>query len=200
MEHKISKLQHKLKSELDRARYEHTLGVMYTAAALAMCHDADIEQALLAGLLHDCAKCISSGKKIKLCEKYRLEISEVEYKNPSLLHAKLGAFLAAKKYHIKDKEILNAISSHTTGRPGMSLLEKIIYIADYMEPGREVLPNMAEVRKLAFQDIDACLYRILKDSLGYLKGRDMNIDTMTEKTYEYYKNKLKKEESSWNRH
>lgn len=200
MEHKISKLQHKLKGELDRARYEHTMGVMYTAAALAMCYGADIEQAMLAGLLHDCAKCIPSGKKIKLCEKYRLEISEVEYKNPSLLHAKLGAFLAAKKYHIKDSEILNAISSHTTGRPGMCLLEKIIFIADYMEPGREELPNMAEVRKLAFQDIDACLYRILKDSLGYLKSRDMTIDTMTEKTYEYYKNKLKKEESSWNRH
>lgn len=200
MEHKISKLQHKLKGELDRARYEHTMGVMYTAAALAMCYGADIEQAMLAGLLHDCAKCISSGKKIKLCEKYRLEISEVEYKNPSLLHAKLGAFLAAKKYHIKDREILNAISGHTTGRPGMSLLEKIIYIADYMEPGREELPNMAEVRKLAFQDIDACLYRILKDSLSYLKSRDITIDTMTEKTYEYYKNQLKKEESSWDRH
>ncbi len=63
---------------------------------------------------------------------------------------------------------MNAIASHTTGRPHMSLLEKIIYIADYIEPGREELPNMAEVRKLAFHDIDACLYRILKDSLVYL--------------------------------
>ena len=69
MEHKISKLQHKLKGELDRTRYEHTLGVMYTAAALAMCYGTDIAQAMLAGLLHDCAKCISSEKKIKLCEK-----------------------------------------------------------------------------------------------------------------------------------
>ena len=161
---------------------------MYTSAALAMCHGADLEQALLAGLLHDCAKCIPADKKIKLCKKYNLGISEVEYKNPSLLHAKLGAHLAAEKYHIKEKAVLNAIASHTTGRPNMSLLEKIIYIADYIEPGREKLPNMAEVRKLAFQDIDKCMYRILKDSLTYLKTKNMTIDSMTEKTCEYYSN------------
>ena len=63
MEHKISKLRRKLKGELDKERYEHTLGVMYTAASLAMCHGADMEQALLAGLLHDCAKCIPAKKR-----------------------------------------------------------------------------------------------------------------------------------------
>lgn len=193
MERKISKLRRKLKNELDRERYEHTLGVMYTSAALAMRYDADLDHALLAGLLHDCAKCIPGDKKIKLCIKYHLSVSEVEQKNPSLLHAKLGAFLAAKKYHVRDKEVLNAIASHTTGRPQMSLLEKIVYIADYMEPGREELPNMAEVRRLAFQNIDECLYRILKDSLSYLKSRDICIDPMTEKTYEYYREKLGKQ-------
>ena len=79
--------------------------------------------------------------KIKMCEKYNLEISEIERKNPSLLHAKLGAYLAKDKYDIEDEEILMAIRSHTTGRPGMSLLEKIVYIADYMEPGRKELPK-----------------------------------------------------------
>lgn len=194
MDRKITKLCRRLKGELDKERYEHTLGVMYTSASLAMCHGADIDRALLAGILHDCAKCIPGNKKIKLCNKYHLSISEAESKNPSLLHAKLGAFLAAKKYHVKDKEVLNAITSHTTGRPGMSLLEKIVYIADYIEPGREELPNMAEVRKMAFDDIDECLYRIVKDSLSYLKTRNIPIDTMTEKTYEYYKEKLRKEE------
>lgn len=195
MDQKISKISKKLKKELDKERYEHTLGVMYTACALAMCHGADMDQALLAGLLHDCAKCIPSAKKIKLCQKYHLEVTDIERNNPSLLHAKLGAFLAKKKYHITDQEILNAIKSHTTGKPAMTLLEKIIYIADYMEPGRPELPNMAEVRKLAFQDIDECLYRILEDSLVYLKGRDLPIDTMTEKTYQYYKQKLRRQEA-----
>ena len=176
-------------TELDKERYEHTIGVMYTAASLAMRYDEDIEKALLAGLLHDCAKCIPGDTKIKLCKKYHLSVSDVEKENPSLLHAKLGAFLAAKKYHMKDKEIINAIASHTTGCPHMSLLDKIIYIADYIEPGRKELPNMAEVRKLAFTDIDTCLYRILEDSLEYLDSKNIAVDPMTEKTYLYYKNK-----------
>ena len=190
MNRKIRKMQKKLKPHLDKDRYSHTLGVMYTAAALAMCHGADLDQALTAGLLHDCAKCIPGETKIRLCRRYHLNISEAEQKNPSLLHAKLGAFLAAKKYHVRDRDILNAIASHTTGRPHMSVLEKIIYIADYMEPGREELPNMGDVRKLAFQDLEECLYRILKDSLTYLNSKDMVIDPMTEKTYLYYKKKV----------
>lgn len=190
----ISKIRRKLMTELDKERYEHTLGVMYTAASMAMCHDEDVEKALLAGILHDCAKCITSEAKLKMCDKYHLNVSDIEKENPGLLHAKLGAFLAAKKYSVEDKDIINAIASHTTGRPGMSLLEKIIYIADYIEPGRRELPNMAVVRKLAFEDIDLCLYRILSDSLVYLHSKDMPIDPMTEKTYKYYKRKLEIEE------
>ena len=197
MNHKITKIRRKMMTELDKDRYEHTLGVMYTAASLAMRYDEDIEKALIAGLLHDCAKCLSGDTKIKLCKKYHLNVSEVEKENPSLLHAKLGAFLAAKKYHIKDKDIINAIASHTTGCPHMSLLDKIIYIADYIEPGRKELPNMAEVRKLAFTDIDACLYPILKDSLEYLTGMNVPIDPMTEKTYLYYKSKREEKEEQY---
>lgn len=194
MNHRINKISKKLQKELDKERYEHTLGVMYTASALAMCHNANIEQALLAGLLHDCAKCIPNEKKIRLCRKYRLEISDVELKNPSLLHAKLGAFIAKKKYHVQDYEILCAIKSHTTGKPAMTLLEKIIYIADYIEPGRAELPNMAEVRRLAFRNIDECLYRMLEDSLKYLKSKKLPVDEMTEKTYRYYKMTLNDQE------
>ena len=193
MDDKILKLQHTLKKELDEERYQHTLGVMYTSASMAMRYGADVTQALLAGLLHDCAKCIPGDKKIHLCEKYGLPVSDVEYENPGLLHARLGAYLAEKKYHIHDREIIHAISSHTTGRPGMSLLEKIVYIADYIEPGRRELPNMKEVRPLAFTDIDQCLYRILEDSLVYLNSRNISVDPMTQKTYDYYKNELKKE-------
>ncbi len=194
MNHKITKIRRKIMAELDKDRYEHTLGVMYTAASLAMCYDEDIEKTLLAGLLHDCAKCLSDDTKIKLCKKYHLSVSEIERANPSLLHAKLGAFLAAKKYHVKDKDIINAIASHTTGCPHMSLLDKIIYIADYIEPGRKELPNMAEVRKLAFTDIDTCLYRILEDSVEYLNSKNVPVDPMTEKTFLYYKNKREEKE------
>lgn len=189
---RVSRIRRKVKNHLDRERYEHTLGVMYTAGALAMCYDVDLDEALIAGLLHDCAKCIPCDKKLKMCDKYHLHITEYELANPTLIHAKLGAFLAAKKYGIKDKSIVDAIASHTTGRPEMTMLDKIIYIADYIEPGRYEAPNLDEVRKLAFSDINECLFRILADTQEYLQSRQAVIDPMTEKTYLYYKNKLGK--------
>lgn len=189
---KIDKMKKKVQNHLDKVRYEHTLGVMYTAGALAMRYQVDLEKALVAGLLHDCAKCLSTDKKLKLCEKYHLTVSESERKNPGLLHAKLGAYIAEKKYDIEDKEIVDAIAYHTTGRPGMTLLGKIVYIADYIEPNRNEAPNLDEVRRLAFVDIDECLYVVLKDSLAYLKTRNEVIDPMTEETYFYYKEVLEK--------
>lgn len=188
----INKIRRKLKKHLDRPRYEHTLGVMYTAGSMAMCHNVDIDQAMTAGILHDCAKCIPDDKKIRLCSKYHLNISDAEYANPSLIHAKLGAFMAAHKYHIDDKEVVEAIACHTTGKPHMNTLDKIIYIADYIEPGRCEAPNLTRIRQLAFEDLDECLYRILTDSLDYLAKKDAVLDPMTKKTFEYYKRKLKK--------
>ncbi len=182
----IDKMRRKVRRRLDKERYEHTLGVMYTAGALAMRYHVDLDTALAAGLLHDCAKCIPHEKKIKLCEKKHIPISDFERKNPGLLHAKLGAYLARKKYKVKDKEILDAITYHTTGRPKMTLLDKIVYIADYIEPNRRNAPNLDEARKMAFQDIDQCLYLILKDCLSYLESRNMAIDPKTQETYEYY--------------
>ncbi len=182
----IGKIRKSLKKTMDSKRYEHTLGVEYTAAALAMCHGGSITEAQLAGLLHDCAKCITNEKKISLCEKYKIEISEVERRNPFLLHSKLGAFLAEKKYHVQNQDIINAIRNHTTGRPEMSLLEKIVFIADYIEPGRKQAPNLETIRKTAFEDIDSALVLILKDTLTYLKNGQGELDPMTEQTYQYY--------------
>ena len=105
----ILKMQKKVKRYLDKDRYDHTIGVMHTAGCLAMRYGADLEKALIAGLLHDCAKCVPSAEKIKLCERNHIEISEAEYQNPGLLHAKLGAFFARKKYGIEDEEILHQI-------------------------------------------------------------------------------------------
>ena len=104
-QYNIMKLQKKLQKELDEDRYYHTLGVMYTSAALAMRYGADMEKAQVAGLLHDCAKCIPNDKKIKMCQKHKIPITQVEEEAPFLLHAKLGAYLAEKKYNVSDKEI-----------------------------------------------------------------------------------------------
>ena len=156
----------------------------------------DIKDAQVSGLLHDCAKCIPNKKKLKMCSEHNIPVSDFERSHPFLLHSRLGAYIAHEKYGIDDQEILSAINYHTTGRREMSLLEKIIYIADYLEPGRTELPNMADVRSLVFRDIDECLYRILKDSLVYLETKHLPIDIMTEKTYLYYKETLKKQEEN----
>lgn len=190
MNERIEKIQRKVKRYLDENRYNHTLGVMYTAGSLAMCHGANIEKAMIGGLLHDCAKCIPGDKKIKICKKNNIPIKEVEMANPGLLHAKIGAFFAETKYHISDSEILDAIRSHTTGQPDMTDIQKIVYIADFIEPNRRPLPNMPIVRKLAFEDLDKCIYRLLEDSLSYLKSRKIPIDPQTEETYNFYKNKM----------
>lgn len=188
--------QKRLKKELDADRYEHTIGVAYTAAALAMRYGGNIQQAQVAGLLHDCAKCIPNQKKIALCQKYNINMTEIELKNPFLLHAKLGAFLAMHKYDITDKEITSAILNHTTGKPNMSLLDKIIFVADYIEPQRKKQPNLAEIRKLAFIDLDKAVLQILEDTLAFLSTSADNVDPMTEKTYRYYKELLDKEQDA----
>lgn len=183
----IAELRAKIKKTQDKKRFEHTLGVTYTAACLAMCYDIDTERAEIAGLLHDCAKCLSNDKKVGLCKKQSIEINMTEAKNPFLLHAKAGAYLAQHKYGIGDEDILNAVRYHTTGRPGMSTLEKIIFIADYIEPGRDHSARLPELRRLAFQDLDRTLAEILKDTLSYLDGAENEIDPMTRRTYDYYK-------------
>ena len=183
----MKKIRKALQKSLDPKRYEHTLGVEYTAAALAMRYDADIKNAQLAGLLHDCAKCMSDEKRLSICEKHNISVNAIEKRNPFLLHAKVGSFLAMHEYKVTDGDVINAILNHTTGRPGMSLLEKIVFIADYIEPGRKQAPNLKEIRKLAFIDLDKALLRILEDTLEYLHETGGELDPMTEKTYEYYR-------------
>ncbi len=182
----IKKIRKKMEKSLDSKRFEHTLGVAYTACCLAMCYDTDLNKAMTAGLLHDCAKCISDEKKISICEKHNIPINDVERNNPFLLHAKVGSYMAMKQFNIHDQDIINAILNHTTARPGMSQLEKIIYIADYIEPGRKQAPNLVQIRKLAFQDLDLALMQILGDTLQYLKSINAPIDIMTQKTYDFY--------------
>lgn len=182
----ISKIRKALEKTLDNKRYEHTLGVAYTAASMAMRYGTDMNTAFLAGLLHDCAKNLSDDKKISICEKNNIPITEIELKNPSLLHAKVGSFLAMAEYHIKDIDILNAIRNHTTGRPDMSILEKIIFIADYIEPGRKQAPNLDTIRQLAFIDLDKVLIAILQDTLNYLHESNKQIDSTTQETYDFY--------------
>lgn len=183
----LNEIRKKLKKELDKSRFEHTIGVMFTAGSLAMAHGYDYHKAMLAGLLHDCAKCKSTSDKIELCEKHDILITPVERENPGLLHAKAGMVLAQEYYEVTDPQILHAIKVHTTGEPDMNILDKIIYIADYIEPMRCEAPRLEEIRQIAFQDLNQCVAEILYDTLHYLSGRKGSIDPSTQLTYEFYR-------------
>lgn len=184
----IKKLKKSLEKELEAKRYEHTIGVADTAACLAMRYNIDVINAYIAGLLHDCAKCLDNEKKLKLCKKYDVKLSKIEIENPFLIHAKLGAALAKEKYNISDKEILSSISYHTTGRANMSLLEKIIFSADYIEPNRKIIPGLDKIRNVIFEDLDMAIYLILDDTMHYLEKENRPVDDTSREAYLYYKN------------
>ncbi len=180
------KIRKKIKRSLDHRRYNHTLGVAYTAAALAMRYNEDIEKAEVAGLLHDCAKCMDAEDMLVLCDKHRINVTDVERRNPFLLHAKLGGFMAMQTYNVNDKQIISAIINHTTGRPDMNMLEKILLVADYIEPNRMKAPHLKEIRHMAFSEIDKALVLILGDTLDYLNSIQGEKDDMTQKSFDYY--------------
>lgn len=190
MKDKLEEILSTLKQEQSAHRFEHTIGVMYTAAALCMKYEVDMQQGMLAAALHDCGKPDGIKDYISECEKYNLPINEDARNAPHLLHADLGAYLARERFFIEDPEILHAIKVHTTGCPNMSLLDQIIFVADYIEPGREHAPNLETIRKLAFEDMDRCTLFISEQILDYLKQKNYYIGKSTIETCEYYKNKV----------
>lgn len=188
----MKKIKKYLKKHMTKERYHHTVGVAYTAMSMAMKYNPQPDnnefmiKAEIAGLLHDCAKCMDNDKKIRICNKNQISYSKIEAENPYLLHGKVGAYIARKEFDILDEDILNAITWHTTGRPAMSLLEKIIFVADYIEPSRRPIPELNLIRQLAFTDINQAVIKILENTLKYLNEKGNPIDDMTQKTYDSY--------------
>lgn len=192
MDEQIIKFRKRLKAKLPPMRYEHSLSVSYTCMALAMRYGYDLQKAELAGLLHDCAKRFSDSELIEKCAKHGIELTEGERNAPAVIHAKYGAWMAEHKYGITDEEILSAIRCHTTGKPDMSTLDKILYIADYIEPRRDKASNLPQMRELAFKDLDKTMYAILAGTLTYLESKGANVDPMTRQAYDYFEANRKK--------
>lgn len=184
-------LEEQMRQLLSEGRFTHSQGVVEVCHDLALIYGCDTNKACIAGILHDCAKQFTKEELLEECHKNQVLISEVEQQNPDLLHAKVGMILARKCYGIVDEDILNAISYHTTGRPGMSLLEKIVFTADYIEPNRKPLPRIEEIRKAAYEiNLEKAILLIIENTLSYLKSTGAIIDFMTVKTYECYKTEV----------
>ena len=139
-------------SYLKAKRIPHVLGTEQTAKALAEKYGADVEKARFAALLHDATKRLSMEEQLAMCEHYHIVLDELEQHALKLLHAKTGAALARDMYGADD-EIYNAILWHTTGKANMTLLEKVIYLADYIEPSRD-FDGVEDLRKVVWEDLD----------------------------------------------
>ena len=159
-------------------RIAHVTGVESQAVMLAMQWGIDPETAAVAGILHDITKAQSKEKQLKLCEKYGILLEKAEKENPSLLHARTGAALAKERFGVSD-EIVEAIRWHTTGKPDMNTLEKILYLADYTEPNRD-FEGVEELRALSFEDLDKAMALGLQMSIDDLneRGKPIFHDTM----------------------
>ncbi len=155
-------------SYLKAKRIPHVLGTEQTAVELAKKYGADEQKARVAALLHDCTKRLSMEEQLALCEKYGIVLDELEQKALKLLHAKTGAAIARDVFGVDD-EIYSAILWHTTGKPDMTLLEKVIYLADFIEPTRD-FPGIEELRETVWRDLDA----------GLLMGLSMTVEEMKE--------------------
>lgn len=185
----ILSLEYKLQQQLQPKRYLHTLGVAYLSASLAMCHGISHRDALIAGLLHDCAKNYPEDTLLERCLQLQLPLSEYEKKIPELLHAAYGAYLAEEEYGVSQKDILLAVRNHTLGRPEMTTLEQIVYLADYFEPERTqpTTPCLDKIRNIAFQNLDDATYLVSRNTLQYFESTGKEADPMTYRVFEYYK-------------
>ena len=168
----------KLKKELNQHRYMHTVGVSAAAMALAERYGADPEKAKIAALLHDCAKNVPTEEAIVYCHENDVFLKDICYYEPSLIHAYHGAHLAKVEYGIDDEEILHAIYYHTTGCDDMSLLDKIIYVADAIEPLR-TQAGVENLRKIAFEDIDEAVIRSVDATVRHIINKGGMLDTDT---------------------
>ena len=175
---KRDKMLYKLKKSLDSQRFEHTLGVEETARRMARCFGASEEKAALAGLLHDCAKCLPLSQMVKAAKGEALD--DVMKESKALMHSVAGMCLAKSVYGVEDEDVLSAIRWHTTGHAQMTQLEKIIYLADMIEPGRKPYPGLEELRKLCFTDLDEAMRFALASSLAHVEaqGKTLHPDTL----------------------
>lgn len=174
-----------LKEMIDEKRLRHSIGTADEAVKLARRYGADEDKAYTAGLLHDAAKGKCQYGLNHLAAEYGMVIDEIESKNIELIHGRLGAAMIEKQLGIHDEDILSAIRWHTTGRKGMSLLEKIIYLADLIEPGRH-FEGIEEIRRIAYRNIDEAMRAALKQVIDFVQSQGFALHPSSIEAYNDY--------------
>ena len=180
----IKSVEEKLISSIGKERYLHSIRVMNEAIKLANIFGCDKDKAAIAGLLHDCGKLKNKDELLKNIHDFGIIQSVSCSTNIALLHGAIGAEIAKREFRIEDIDILNAIKYHTTGRENMTQLEKIIYIADYIEPYRN-FPGIDDIRKLAYENLDLTLLKAMDNTIKHIidKGDYIHPDTIYARNY-----------------
>ena len=130
-------IEKELSRRMSEKRFKHTLGVVETALNLAERYGVNLQKAELAALLHDCARGYKDEQLLQMADKYDLEVDYIHQELPAMLHGPVGAVLAEQDFEVKDQEVLQAIAIHTLGADSMTELDKVIMLADAIEPGRK---------------------------------------------------------------
>lgn len=182
----FSQMQEKLKGMLTEKRFRHSLGVMDSAVHLAKLFGESEEKARIAGLLHDCAKDIDKALMPAMCEELGVELDTVKREQRSLIHADLGAKLVQTEFGVSDADVISAIRYHTLGKPNMTALEKILYIADFIEPNRKDFPGLSEIRELAELDLDLAMLTAVNASIRYVRSQNKVLHEQSLQTQAYY--------------
>ena len=181
----IEKINLYIKGNLAKKRYIHVLGVADIAKKLAKLNGISEEKAEIAGLAHDIAKNLSEAKMKEIIKENKIILSAVEENNKNLWHGIIGPIEAKNKFEIDDEEILDAIRWHTTGKENMSILTKIIYIADMIEPSRK-FEGVDNIRKVTFEDLDMGVYCGLTRSIEFLLIKNLIIDENSMRARNYF--------------
>ncbi|MCH5286095.1 MAG: bis(5'-nucleosyl)-tetraphosphatase (symmetrical) YqeK [Christensenellaceae bacterium] len=161
---------------LSTKRFAHSLAVAYTARHLARTHGLDVNRAEVAGLLHDCAKCLPLADMQRLADEARVTDDPTLRETDRLLHAPVGAYVARRDYGMDDPEVLSAIANHTTGKPGMSRLDMAVFLADKIEPTRPSYPTLDRVRMLAEFSLEKAMIASIEGTAAYVRkgGKTMH--------------------------
>lgn len=168
----------KIKNRFSKSRWEHILGVRETALDLAAINGADQEKTALAALLHDYGKTLTGKELIAKAKELGLMLCEDDYLCPDLLHGPVGALLVKEDLNISDEEILQSIASHTLGSEAMSMLDKIIFLADMIEPTRDY-PGVEELRRQVYYDLDKGLLNGFNQTINHVIALNGIIHTRT---------------------
>lgn len=184
-------INNKIQEMLPGKRYKHSLNVANCAVKLSEIYGCDKEKAYIAGIAHDCAKYLNKDEVKYYVDKYKIVLDEIEKDNLALSHSLIGSYIAKYEFGINDKDIINAIKYHTTGKEDMDIIEKIIYIADLIEEDRD-FPGVEELRDLVYnKELDKALLISFNNTIKFVIDNNQLIHNRTVDARNYLiKNKI----------